>query len=77
MRDTADIQQKLIQVIEGFEHGSISAGEARVIIGAARGILDAKKVEIAAAHLGGVPIPAVPVGSAQPLKVVGGKKKAA
>ena len=77
MRDTADIQQKLIQVIERFENGQIAASEARVIIGAARGILEAKKVEIAAAHLGGASIPAVPIGVEKPLKVVAGKKKAA
>lgn len=45
------------------ERGDVSNQEARTHIGFARAILDAKKVEIAAAHLNLPSIPAVTLGS--------------
>ena len=73
MKDTQELRQKLIQVSEKFERGEISATEARVMIGAARGILDTLKVEIAAAHLNMGHVPPVALGRAKPAPVMGKK----
>jgi hypothetical protein len=51
MRNTTDIIKKATELLHKVESGKMTAPEVRTYIGILRTILDAKKVEIAAAHL--------------------------
>ena len=61
-RDTADIRAKLLNVWKLVEERKISPAEARLHIGLARSILATLAVEISAAHLARLDIPAIPLG---------------
>jgi len=75
MKDTADLRKKVLALWGKFDDGKLTATEARTHIGFARTLLDAVKVEIAAAHLNQRDVPAVSIG-AEPVRVVGAKRLA-
>ena len=58
---TSDIRRKILHVWKLVDEKKISPLEARLQMGLARTVLETLKVEIAAAHLAQVEIPALPV----------------
>ena len=62
LRDTADIRAKLLNIWKLVEERKISPAEARLHIGLARSVLATLAVEISAAHLARLDIPAVSLG---------------
>ena len=75
MRNTTALIDRIQSLWDKFDAGGLSATEARTHIGFARTILDAKKVEIAAAHLNVGQVPPVAL-STKPLRAITGKKAA-
>lgn len=63
LKDTADIRAKLLEVWRQVDAKEISSSEARLHISLARAVLETIKVEIAAAHLAQLRVPAVTLGA--------------
>lgn len=63
MRTTTDIIKKATEILQKVEAGKMSGPEVRTYISILRTILEAKKVEIASAHL------SMTVGSVPPVEL--------
>ena len=74
MRDTSDLRDKILSLWQRFENGKLTGTEARTHIGFARTVLEAVKVEIAAAHLDQINIPAVTI-NGMSTRMLGSKKR--
>lgn len=61
MRDTADVIEKMQEVMDRFDAGTITGPDARTYVAMLRTMLDAKKVEAAFIHMGVPAAPAVPL----------------
>jgi hypothetical protein len=62
LRDTADVRAKLLHIWKLYDEKKIKEAAVRIHIGLARSVLETLKVEIAAAHLARLDVPALPLG---------------
>lgn len=79
VRDTTELAARVNQLWDMFSNKKLTSQEARTHIGFARTLLEAKKVEIAAAHLNAGNVPPVTLGASKVVAIEGrnGKKRAA
>jgi hypothetical protein len=74
LRDTQDLIQKIEAIWEKFDSGKMTGQEARTHVALARTLIEAKKVEIAVAHLNVSHIPPVALGAGKHALKIAGRK---